>query len=157
MKKVFINSIIIFLLCFLIHYMYNFFKLPVLRIFLPTNESIFSHIKMLFTASILFSLFEKGVNKYPKALLRGIILCIILLAIYIPIYLSINENLIITLIILFISIILTEFIISITIDKKNKFSNKIKYLSITLILLIYYIFLYLTDKPLDNFIFTFFK
>lgn len=149
MKKVFLNSIVIFLLCFLFHYLYDIVKLPVLRIFLPINESIFEHIKMLFTANVIFSLFTREKNKYLKALVRGVLSCSILLTIYIPLFLNIGENLSLTLTILFISIFISEVITS----RIKKYSKEINYFSIFIILIIYFSLLCLTDKPLSNFLF----
>lgn len=149
MKKIFCHSIIIFLLCFLFHYLYDIVKLPVLRIFLPTSESIFEHIKMLFTANVIFSLFTNDANKYLKALVRGFLSCSILLIIYIPLFLKVGENLPLTLIILFTSIFISE---GITL-KIKKYSKTINYFSIFILLIIYFSFLCLTDQPLSNFLF----
>lgn len=149
MRKIMFNSMIIFLLCFLFHYLYNILGLPVLRIFLPIKESLFEHMKMLFTAGCIFSLFTRDKNKYLKALLRGILSCSIFLLIYLPLFLNIGEKLPLTLIILFISILISEKITS----KVKKDSKKINYFSIFFLIIIYFSFLCLTDKPLSHFFF----
>jgi len=149
MKKILINTLIIFLLTSIFHFLYNILKIPILRIFLPINESIFEHIKLLFSANIIFSLFTKDKNKYLKALIRALLSCTILLIIYLPIFLNFKEILPLTLLILFISILLSELITS----KIKKNSNNLNYLSIFLILIIYFTFLCLTDNPPQNFLF----
>ncbi len=149
MKKIVLNSMIIFLLCFLFHYLYNILRLPVLRIFLPIKESIFEHIKMLFTAGVAFSLFTREKNKYLKALVRGVLSCSIFLVVYLPLFLSIKEKLPLTLIILFSSIFISEIINS----KIKKYSKEMNYFSIFLILIIYFSFLCLTDNPPSHFFF----
>lgn len=149
MKKIFTNTILIFLLATIFHFLYNILRLPVLRIFLPINESIFELTKLIFTSCIFFSLFTKDENKYLKALIRGILSCIILLSIYIPLFLKLGEILPLTLLILFLSIFLSELITS----KIKKYPNNINYLSIFFILTIYFIFICLTDNPLPNLFF----
>lgn len=153
MKKIITNSLNIFLLCFILHFLYHILKIPVLRIFLPTKESIFEHIKLLFTANILFSLLKKDTSKYLKALIRGILSNIILLVIYTPIFLKMGEILPLTLFILLISILISEFFTS----KIKKYPKKVEYYSIFIILTIYYILLYLTDYPPNNLIFKVFS
>ena len=150
MKIIITNSLKIFLLCLILHFLYHILKMPILRIFLPTKENIFEYIKLLFTANILFSLFKKDSNKYLKALLQGILSNTILLVFYTTIFLKTGKLLPLTLsIFLLISILISEFFNS----KIKIYPKKVEYYSIFMILTIYYIFLYLTDYPLNNLIF----
>ena len=59
LKKIkIINVIGTFLLCFLIHEAYSIFPNTLFSIFFPVNESIWEHMKMLFTAILVFGLIE---------------------------------------------------------------------------------------------------
>ena len=48
----------IFFLCFLTHFIYEWFPNTLFSIFFPVNESIWEHMKMLFTAVILYSIID---------------------------------------------------------------------------------------------------
>ncbi len=115
------------------------------------NESIFEHLKLVFTAGIIFSIINLIITKNKKnfyfiTLARSILLIIILLIIYLPIYYLFGENLIITLIILFITIFITEYSISKLETKKHY--NFLNLISAFLIILFYLTFIYLTYNPL---------
>ena len=59
LKKIkIISSIGIFLLCFLFHFLYNWFPSSLTAIFFPVNESIWEHMKLLFSAVIFFGIIE---------------------------------------------------------------------------------------------------
>ena len=112
MKKIIINSIIIFLICSLFHFGYDF----ITSLFFPVNESIWEHLKMIFTSTIVFSfisnLFYHDKNILFKTYIRTMATIIILLILYLPTYYLLGEVMILTLIILFISIFLSEVIAS---------------------------------------------
>ncbi len=153
MKKILKNSILIFLLCVLIYVLSLFLKVPILRIVMPTNNSLFSYFKMIFTAEFLFCLFDKKRDKYFKCIVRSSIAILSQLIIYVLTYFYINSNMLLIFITIFISIFLGEVITS----RVKKYRSFYKYLSITSIVIVYYLFLYFTDKPLNNFIFTYIK
>lgn len=152
-----IMTIIIFLLAFPFHFLYD--KLPnfIFSIFFPVNESIWEHMKLLFT-SIIFSgaieyfIIKKKdikVNNYLLSLFIPAILSIpIYLIIFLPIYYKIGENFIIAITIMFITILLVEII-----SYKIQNINNIKYssiISLVFIILSYIIFGYLTYKPITT-------
>ena len=56
MKKILKNTIIIYLICVIDHFLYTIIPNPITSIISPTNESIFQHLKMLFISSIIYSL-----------------------------------------------------------------------------------------------------
>ena len=145
-KKILINTIIIFIISSILHFIYDIFPCTITSIFTPVNESIFEHLKLIFTSSLIYSILIKD-KKYSNYYLRGIITNIILLTIYLPFRLISNEILIITLIILFISIFISEILIT----KININTSKI--ISILIIIFIYSIFTYLTYYPIKTFIF----
>lgn len=150
LKKSIINTTIIFLLCSLFHFGYDIFPNFITSIFCPVNESIWEHLKMIFTASIVFSILEKFRNKkspfLAKGYLRGMFTIIILLIFYLPIYYSLGEVLIITMILLFLSIFISEIIVQkLPLEKHQKTWNIIGGF---LIVLNFILFTYLSYHPL---------
>lgn len=161
LKKIkFISVIIIFLLSFLSHFMYELFPSFLVSIFFPINESIWEHMKILSSSIIMNGLIEylllkkyniKFNNFTFQLFITSILSIIIYLIIYLPLYNIFNENLFIS-----ISLMLIVYIIINIISYKILNSTKYKYInkiSIILIILMYIIFGYLTYKPLNNYIF----
>lgn len=161
LKKIkIINVIGTFLLCFITHFMYDWFPNSLFSIFFPVNESIWEHMKMLFTSVLLFSIIEyfllkkydiKYNNFIFNAFLKAFLSIPIYLIIYLPIYYNFKENMIVT-----FSIIVITFIIIEWISYKLSNLNHIKYLnfvSIILIIVCYIIFGYLTYNPIKSHIF----
>ena len=100
-----IMTIIIFLLAFPFHFFYDKFSNFIFSIFFPVNESIWEHMKLLFTSIIFSGVIEYiiikkkdvKVNNYLLSLFIPAILSIpIYLIIFLPIYYKIGENFIIT-------------------------------------------------------------
>lgn len=118
LKKFKIISIIgTFLLAFLTHFLYDWFPNSLFSIFFPVNESIWEHMKMLFTTILLyeiieFILFKKKDIKVNNFLFASFISAILSIPIYLimflPIYYKIGENMIVTLIIMLITIIIIQ-------------------------------------------------
>ena len=109
-----IMTIIIFLLAFPFHFLYDKFSNFIFFIFFPVNESIWEHMKLLFTSIIFSGVIEYiiikkkdvKVNNYLLSLFIPAILSIpIYLIIFLPIYYKIGENFIITITIMFITIL----------------------------------------------------
>ncbi len=149
MKKIILNSILIFLLCSLFHFMYNFFPCFLTGLFFPVNESIFEHLKMINSAVIVFSLisnlFYKEENLFFRTYLRSMSEIIILLIIYLPCYYLFGEVMILTLIILFIAILLGEIIVS-KISKERHYLY-INTVSAIIIIINIIMFSYFTYNP----------
>lgn len=150
MKKIFINSIIIFIIASISHFIYDLLPNSITLIFFPVNESIWEHLKLVFTSGVIFSLINLIISKeknnfFYLTFSRSILLVIILLILYLPIYYLFGENLIVTLIILFITILITEYIISKLTTKKHY--KTLNFISASLILVSYFIFTYLTYNP----------
>lgn len=148
-KKILLNTIIIFILCSIFHFAYDLFPCFLTSLFFPVNESIFEHLKMIFTSTCVFSFvsnfFYKDKNILFKAYLRSMACIIILLMLYLPINYLIGEKMIVTLIILFISIFLSEMICSkISTKKDYPFVNKV---SLILLILNFVIFAICTYYP----------
>lgn len=154
LKKIIFNSFGIFILCSLFHFLYDLIPCFITSIFAPVNESIWEHLKMIFSASIFYTLlsnfYYKDKNVFFISYLRGMLAIIILLIIYLPFRALFGEVMIATLIILFISIFLSEIIL----QKINKKHYKIlNFISVFLILINFILFTYFTYYPIKTFLF----
>lgn len=148
----------IFLLCFLFHFLYDWFPNSLFSIFFPVNESIWEHMKLIYTSYIFYGIFDyillrknKINNFFIQLFLIPIISIILYLIIFIPIYKMIGENMIISIgllaIIIIIEQILSYFILQ---YKEIKYQN---FIGIIGIILVYIIFGYLTYNPIENYLF----
>lgn len=150
----------IFLLCFLFHFLYDWFPNSLFSIFFPVNESIWEHMKLIYSSFIFCGLFDYLLLKKNKIYFNNFLLqlflipiigIILYLIIFIPIYKIIGENMIISIgllgIIIIIEQILSYFILQ---YKEIKYQNLIGIIGI---ILVYIIFGYLTYKPIENYIF----
>lgn len=162
LKKIKIVSIIgIFLLCFLFHFMYDWFPNGLFAIIFPVNESIWEHMKLFYTATLVFGFVEyyllyKYNIKYNNFLITlfisSIDSIIVFLVLFLPIYYKIGENMIVTIIIMLISIIISQ-IISYYLLKCKKDYKYVEYIALVLIITCYIIFGYLTYNPIKNHLF----
>lgn len=151
-KYIFITSILIFLINFPVHFMYNFFPTTFISLFFPINESIFQHLKMIFTSFTIFYFFtflfknKFKIYNIPILNLLSSTLCIsTFLIIYMPLYKAIGENLIITIILLFLSILFSQTITHfLSLQRLPKLFN---ILSVIITLLILILNIYLTFNP----------
>lgn len=156
MKKIIINTIIIFIISVLIHSFYNLLPNFLTSIFFPVNESIWEHMKMIFTSYMLFILLKFAFNKLDKndlfaTVTSAIFNIIIFLIIYIPIYNLFGEHLVVTLIIYFITILISNFLwVKLTKKEINKKFHKLFFIPI---IIVYIIFTYLTYYPIKAEIF----
>lgn len=158
LKKLKLLSVIgIFLTNFLSHYVYKFFPNNITAIFFPVNESIWEHMKMLYTSIIIYSFIELIILKKANllyhnflfmVLFSSILIIPIFLSLYLPFYKMLGENLAITIFIMFISICIIEFL-SYFILKNKKIPN-LTIFSLMLIIISYIIFGYLTYFPLET-------
>ena len=155
-----ISVIGIFLISFISHFVYTIFPNIFTSFFFPINESIWEHMKILFTSSLLYGIIDYIIlkknnikyNNYPFNLwFTSLIIIPIYLAIYLPLYKLIGENLLVSIILLFIIYIIKE-IISYNILKAPKIKI-VNNLTIPIIIITYIIFIYLTYNPPNNYIF----
>ena len=157
-KYILISSIIIFCLCFPAHFLFDIFQNDIIAAIFPTNESIFQHMKMVFSCFFLFYFglfiirrsfhFE---NIFLTNLISSVATIAIFLVIYIPVYLRFGENMIFTFILLFLAIMFGQVMGSIFLKKGDY--KVINIISLILIGIIFIINGYLTYKPIDNMIF----
>ena len=160
LKKIKIVSIFgMFILCFLTHFLYNFFPNTLFSIFFPVNESIWEHMKMMSSSILIWSILEYFLykkfrvnhNNFILSLFLEVCLSIIIfLIIYLPIYHFTGSIFILNLIVLFISLYFVN-IISYYILALRDLHKEL--LGIVGIILIYIIFGILTYNPPFNYIF----
>ena len=159
-KKAIINVvgvIFIFLIGFILHNLYEWFPNFFTLVIAPINESIFEHVKMIFTSYVIWTIIKHRIYKkygliensfFFKELLTVILGILLFLAIFLPIYGKFGENLMGTLTIYLITIIISQiFNYFFKIKKESKNLNIIGIISI---IIIYIIFTYLTYNPLIN-------
>ncbi len=158
LKKIkFIDVFLIFILSFLAHFMYSWFPSTLFSIFFPVNESIWEHMKILFTSILIVSLFDywafkkwniKSSNFLASAFISAFTSIPIFLIIYLPLYNTLGENMILNITLLFFVICLAE-IINYNILKTKHLKN-LGYLSFIFIIITYIIFALLTYYPPEN-------
>ena len=155
-----ISCFAIFLICILIHFTYTIFPNDFFLLFAPVNESIWEHLKMMFSSVLLWCFIEYFIlkiynincnNLMFNAWFCAFIIIPIFLIMYLPIYHLLKENMIITFIILFISIIIDAWISYKILKSKN--NSNLNKLAIILIIITYCIFGYLTYNPIHNYLF----
>ena len=146
-KKIIINFLISFGLCFLVHNIYKWSPNNLTAIFFPVNESIWEHMKMLFTVFMLSGfiiyIFSDKENITIASFIVGILSIIFYLIMFLPFN---NDNMILIFTILIIDIIICEYL-RYKIMRNDLFTkyNKLAYI---LIIITYIIFGYLTFKPI---------
>lgn len=161
LKRIKIISVIgTFLLCFLTHFIYDKFPNTLFSIFFPVNESIWEHMKMLFSTILLFGIIEyilikkfniKVNNFIFSKFIEAIISIPIYLVMFLPFYYRFGEKMIAIFIIMLITFIIIEFIGYKIMDYKQ--INNSSIIAIILIIISYIIFGYLTYNPIKNHLF----
>lgn len=150
-KSKIISIIFIFLLCFLFHFVYELLPCTITAIFFPVNESIWEHIKMIYTA-IIFNGFVEYIilkksnvqfNNFTTSLFISALTMIpIFLIIYLPLYNIFGPKFMLNIGIMLIVIIISQ-IISFYILKSKK-NSKLDFISLLLIMISFVVFSYLT-------------
>ena len=162
MKKIkIIGVIVIFAFTVLYHFLYELLPNPVFAIFFPVNESIWEHMKLLYSGLLSWGIIEYFILKkkqihyknYVSTLFITMITSIIIyLIMYLPLYNAFGENMIISITLLIIVIIIEQILsyYLLNYSKENKTLNKV---SILLIVLGYVTLTSLTYNPPRNYIF----
>ena len=162
MKKIkVVGVVVIFALTVLYHFLYEWFPNPVFSVLFPVNESIWEHMKLLYSGILTWGIVEyfilkrkniKFTNYFSSLFLTLITSIIVYLILYLPLYSLFKENMFISIGLLIIVIILMEIFNYYLIIRKeeNRFLDKV---SIILIILGYVVFLSLTYDPPRNYIF----
>lgn len=154
-----ISIFLIFSLSFITHDLYINNNI-LLKIFFPIDETIFQHLKMIFSTYMIISLLEyiimKNQNHYNllfSNVIASISCIIIFLIMFLPLYIIFSHKIIITLTLYFISIIISSYI-SLKISNLTTYNNYYFKFSLFLIIFIYIFFTYFTYFPLNNIFFT---
>lgn len=152
-----ITCILTISLTFLTHYIYSWFPNIFTSIFFPVNESIWEHMKMMYTTILIGEFITYFTIKHFKIIVNNLLLSIsikaflsipIFLIIYLPIYYTIGENMLINIIVMIISLIIVEIISYYFLTLSHiKYSN---ILSIIFIIVCYIILSITTFYPLKN-------
>lgn len=161
LKKIKIISIFgLFLLSIISHFAYTLFPNLIFSFFFPVNESIWEHMKIIFTSTLLYGIIDYYLLKkynityhnFPFQLYFTAFASIpFYLILYLPLYKIFGESPFISITILFLIYILSATIsYQILKEKPIKYLNKI---IIPIILLSYLGFIYLTYNPIHNYLF----
>ncbi len=152
---IYIHTIASFLLCFITHFLYDIFPNTLFSIFFPVNESIWEHMKMIYTTILLYGIFEYFLlskfdlnknNFFLTLFLKASFSIPIYLIVYLPIYYRFGENMIITLLLLFLVLFFVHYI-----GSKILFIKEIKYQNVfafIFTILGFILFAYFTYRPL---------
>ena len=152
LKKIKLIAVIgIFLISVGVHFIYDLFPNVLFSFFFPINESIFEHMKIIFTSTLLYGIIDYlllkknniSFNNFSFQLFFSAISSIVIfLLLYLPIHYLFGEYLVITLIFLFITYIVSQIISYILLRYPDLgILNK---LSLVLIVLVYINFIVLT-------------
>ena len=154
-----IGIFIIFLLCFPLHFLYDTFPTFLTSIIVPINESIWEHMKLIYTSYLIWGIVEyfllRKNDKINNFLLQLFLVPIfgtcIYLIIYLPIFNIFGENLFISIFLLFLIIVIEQIISYFLLTKEEILNQKI--IGIIGIVVMYIIFAYLTYFPPNNYLF----
>jgi len=147
----------VFILCFPFHFMYEWFTNTLFSIFFPVNESVWEHMKMLFSAIVVYGVIDYFVIKFFNQKRNNFVISLfisslasipIFLIIYLPFYYLLGENIILNIGVLFIAISISQ-VISYFILKSDNF-KKLGMISVIGIILVYIVFGLLTYNPPIN-------
>lgn len=161
LKKIKIIAVIgIFLLSFISHFTYELFPNIIFSFIFPVNESIWEHMKIIFTSTLIYGIidylllkkYKIKYNNFPFQLYFTSLIGIpIYLVIYLPLYKLLGENMVISISLLLLVYIITQ-IVSYNILKEKELKS-LNIIAIPVILLSYLGFIYLTYNPPHTYIF----
>ena len=156
-KSRIISTIGIFLLCFLFHFIYDWLPCTFTAVFFPVNESIWEHMKLLFSAVCFYSIIDYIIlekfkirynNFFTSIFISAITIIPIYLIMFLPIYYKIGQNMVITIGIMLVAIIISQVISFYILSAKD--CDKLNIISLILIIVTYIVFAYLTYYPIKN-------
>lgn len=155
MKKIKVIGVFIsFILAVILHFIYGWMPNTFISVIAPVNESIWEHMKLIVSSSLIFSIFEYFIYKkkdivFDNFILSYAISCILGIIVYLLLYIPLNDifghKAYIAISLLFLILIFVQVVSYYIMNKENiKHSNDI---GILLIIIIYLIFGYLTYHP----------
>jgi len=146
-----ISSIGIFILCFIFHFVYELVPCTLTAIFFPVNESIWEHVKLIFTSIIFYGIIDyillnkfkiKFNNFFTSLFISSVSMIPIFLIIYMPLFYKVGPKMWANIGAMSISIIISQIVSYMILKKKEcETLNKI---SLILIIISYIIFAYLS-------------
>ena len=145
-----------FILGFIIHFAYQVFPNFIFSIIFPVNESVWEHMKILYSSILIYGIIDyfickKFDLKYNNFLFNlwfcSFISIFVYLGLFLPFYYKIGERMFLSISVLLITYIIV-YVISYYILKSDHFNYN--YVWIILILIGYIIFGYLTYNPIKN-------
>ena len=143
-----------FVLAFLCHFMYQLLPNFAFSIFFPVNESIWEHMKILYTSILLYGIVDFFVlkrvyshNFFLNLFVLSFSSIVIYLALFLPIYYSIGENMFLAIGLMLVTYIIV-YIMSYYILSMDEKNNMIIW--ILLMIMGYIILGYLTYRPFKN-------
>lgn len=144
------------ILAFIFHFAYHVFPNFLFSIFFPVNESIWEHMKMLYSSIIFYGIIDYFLNKKYSIgynnFFMNLFICsfssiIVYLILFLPIYYSIGESMFVSIGIMIFTFVIV-YILSYYLLKMKKMDYNI--LWIVLIIFCYLIFTYLTYNPIHS-------
>lgn len=159
-----LDVIFIFCLCLVTHFVYTWVPNTLFSIFFPVNESIWEHLKMIYSAIIVWGFFDFCILKLFKIKFKNFLVnlfissffsLITFLLIYMPLFYFFGNSVFLNIVVLIIAIIVSQ-IISYYVLKAEDY-NYLNYISLIGIIFIYIIFGVLTYYPFKNDLFYDFK
>jgi len=149
-----ISTITIFGLCFIAHFVYKLLPNAVSAIFFPVNESIWEHMKMLYTSIVINGIIDYFIMKKFDIKHNNLILGLfvsatisipIYLILYLPFYYKIGAKMFLNISVLLLTIIITQ-VVNYYIQKRNNI-QVLNIVSIIGIIICYIVFGILTYYP----------
>lgn len=155
MRKIKIIGVFIsFILAVILHFIYGWIPNSLISVIAPVNESIWEHMKLIVTPSLIFSIFEYFIYKKKDIAFNNFILSyaissILGILVYLLIYIPLNDifghKAYIAISLLFLILIFVQVVSYYIMNKEIiKHSSDI---GILLIVIIYFVFGYLTYHP----------
>lgn len=162
LKKIkIIGTIVIFIFTVIFHFTYDLLPNALFSVLFPVNESIWEHMKLLYSGILTWGLIEYFIlkkrnistnNYWYQLFLTSFTSIPLFLIIYLPLYELFGENLILNIILLIIVIAITQ-LFSYILLKNSEEKTILNKISIILIILGYIVFAILTYNPPKNYIF----
>ncbi len=160
-KKIKITSaIIVILLTFPFHFMYQFKPNFLTAIFFPINESIWEHLKLFITPALIAFIVEMLIMKKQRICIQNNYLALLteiaisigtFLTIFLPFYFKMGENIFFTITVMIASIIFSKYLGYLLVKEKNELI--LNYLALIILFIVIIINIIFTFHPLNNYLF----
>ena len=155
-----IDVFALFILSVGFHFIYRILPNPLFAWIFPVNESIWEHMKLFFTSTLLWGIIDQYLLKKNNIPYNNFLLQLFLtsflaiplyLVIFLPVYNQIGENMIFSISLMFIIYIIMQIVSYKLLTYRELNVNR--YFIIALIMAVYGVFIYLTYNPCRNYIF----